>query len=86
MTHQCQPHGLLELIREMQVCLNTDMTSLCVMQMGQYDKMSDMCQIGLMIDSLPVRKPDALNMFVDLLLAKQLSALDALQHPWIVQR
>ncbi len=69
----------------MQLRSNKYMTSLCVMQMGQYDKISDMHQIGLMIDSLLVSKPDALKIFVDLLLAKQLSALDALQHPWIVQ-
>ncbi|KAL3155475.1 hypothetical protein ABBQ38_011029 [Trebouxia sp. C0009 RCD-2024] len=54
-------------------------------QTGQYDKMSDMHQIGLMIDSLPVSKPDILKTFVDLLMAKQLSALEALQQPWIVQ-
>ncbi len=69
----------------MHFCLKKDMTPLCVMQMGQYDKTSDMHQIGVMIDSLLVRKSDALTLFVDLLLAKQLSALDALQHPWIVQ-
>lgn len=55
------------------------------MQTGQYDAMSDMHQIGLMIDSFPVSKPEILKTFVDLLMAKQLSALDALQHPWIVQ-
>ncbi|KAL3147880.1 hypothetical protein ABBQ32_002601 [Trebouxia sp. C0010 RCD-2024] len=54
-------------------------------QTGQYDAMSDMHQIGLMIDSFPVSKPEILKTFVDLLMAKQLSALDALQHPWIVQ-
>ena len=61
------------------------MVSLRFMQMGQYDKMSDMHQIGLMIDSLLVSKPEILKTFVDLLMAKQLSASDALQHPWIVQ-
>ena len=55
------------------------------MQMGQYDTMSDMHQIGLMIDSFPVSKPEILKTFVDLLMVKQLSASDALQHPWIVQ-
>ena len=55
------------------------------MQMGQYDTMSDMRQIGLMVDSFPVSKPEILKTFVDLLMAKQLSASDALQHPWIVQ-
>ena len=58
---------------------------ICFMQNGQYDKMSDMHQIGLMVDSFPVSKPEILRTFVDLLMAKQLSALDALQHPWIVQ-
>ena len=58
------------------------MTSLCVMQVGQYDKMSDMHQIGLLVDSLLVSKPDALKTFGGWLLAKQLSALDALQHSW----
>ena len=61
------------------------MVSLSFMQMGQYDKMSDMHQIGLIIDSLLVSKPEILKTFVDLLMAKQLSASDALQHPWIVQ-
>ena len=59
--------------------------SMRFMQTGQYNKMSDMHQIGLMIDSFPVSKPEILKTFVDLLVAKQLSALDALQHPWIVQ-
>ncbi|KAL3151108.1 hypothetical protein ABBQ38_012975 [Trebouxia sp. C0009 RCD-2024] len=54
-------------------------------QTGQYGKMSDMHQIGMRIDSFPVSKPEILKTFVDLLMAKQLSALDALQHPWIVQ-
>ena len=61
------------------------MVSLCFLQMGQYDKMSDMHQIGLMIDSFPVSKPEILKTFVDFLMAMQLSALDALQHPWLVQ-
>ena len=58
-----------------------------MMQMHQYDKMSDMHQIGLMIDSLPrpVSKPEVLNEFLDLLALKQLSASEALQHQWIVQ-
>ena len=34
--------------------------------------MSDKCQIGLMIDSLPVSKPEIFKTFVDLLMAKQL--------------
>ena len=55
------------------------------MQMRQYDKMSDMHQIGLMIDSLLVSKPETLKEFVDLLVTKQLSASEALQHQWIVQ-
>ena len=55
------------------------------MQLRQYDKMSDMHQIGLMIDSLPVSKPEVLKQFVDLLVTKQLSASEALQHQWIVQ-
>ena len=55
------------------------------MQMRQYDKMSDMHQIGLMIDSFPVSKPEILKTFVDLLITKQLSASAALQHQWIVQ-
>ncbi|DBB09782.1 TPA: hypothetical protein ACH3X3_001411 [Trebouxia sp. C0006] len=54
-------------------------------EMRQYDKMSDMHQIGLMIDSLPVSKPEVLKEFVDLLVTKQLSASEALQHQWIVQ-
>ena len=69
----------------MQFCFDEHMVSLCFMQIGQYDKMSDMHQIGLMLDSLLVNKPDILKTFVDLLIAKQLSASDALQHPWIVQ-
>ena len=55
------------------------------MQMRQYDKMSDMHQIGLMIDSFPICKPEILKTFVDLLITKQLSASEALQHQWIVQ-
>lgn len=55
------------------------------MQVGQYDKMSNMHQIGVMIGSLLDSKPATLEEFVKLLLAKQLSASDALQHPWIVQ-
>lgn len=55
------------------------------MQMGQYDKLSDMHQIGLMIHSLPIDKPEPLMMFVDLLITKQLSASEALQHQWIVK-
>ena len=47
--------------------------------------MSDMHQIVLMIDSLPVSKPEVLKEFVDLLVTKQLSALEALQHQWMVQ-
>ena len=54
------------------------------MQMCQYDKMSDMHQIGLMIASLPVNKPEVLKEFVELLVTKQLSASEALQHQWIV--
>ena len=53
--------------------------------MHQYDKMSDMHQIGLMIASLPVSKSEVLKEFVDLLVTKQLSASEALQHQWIVQ-
>ena len=55
------------------------------MQLGQYDKMSDMHQIGVMIGSLPICQPEPLKTFVDLLIQKQLSASDALQFPWIVQ-
>ena len=54
--------------------------------MLQYNKMSDMHQIGLMIDSLPVSKPKVLQKFVDLLVTKQLSASVALQHQWIVHK
>ena len=53
--------------------------------MDQYDNMSDMRQIGLMIDSLPVSKPKVSKDFMDLLVTKQLSASEALLHHWIVQ-
>lgn len=56
-----------------------------LMQMGQYDKMSDMHQIGLMIDALLVSRPEPLNTFVDLLITKQLSASEALQQQCIQQ-
>ena len=55
------------------------------MQMRQYDNMSDMRQIGLMINSFPVSQPESMRTFVDLLKTKQLSASEALQHQWIVQ-
>ena len=74
-----------QIAMEMHSCLHKHTVSLCFVQTGQYDKMSDMHQIILMIDSFPVSKPDMLKTLVELLMAKQLSALDALQHPWRVQ-
>lgn len=53
-----------------------------VMQMGQYYKMFDMHQIGLMIGALLVSRPEPLNTFVDFLVKKQLSASAALQQQW----
>ena len=55
---------------------------------GVYDEMSDMYQIGVMICSLDlwqtVTRPRLLSEFVQLLLAKQVTASEALCHPWIV--
>ncbi|KAL3161217.1 hypothetical protein ABBQ38_009584 [Trebouxia sp. C0009 RCD-2024] len=56
-----------------------------LVQMGQYEKMSDMHQIGLMIDAVLVSRPEPLNTVVDLLTTKQLLASEALQHQWIEQ-
>ncbi len=54
---------------------------------GVYDAMSDMHQIGLMIDALELwqstTRPHLLSEFVQLLVAKQLTASEALRHPWI---
>ncbi len=54
---------------------------------GVYDAMSDMHQIGLMIDSLSlwqsVARPHLLSEFVQLLVAKQVTASEAMCHPWI---
>ena len=50
--------------------------------------MSDMYQIGVMICSLDlwqtVTRPRLVSEFVQLLLAKQVTASEALCHPWIV--
>ena len=47
--------------------------------------MSDMDQIGVMIDALVVNKSQALQIFVGLIITKQLSASNELQHtgPWM---
>ena len=54
---------------------------------GVYNEMSDMYQIGVMICSLSlwqtVTRPRLLSEFVQLLLAKQVTASEALCHPWI---
>ena len=62
------------------------MVTLWVYLQGVYDEMSDMYQIGVMICSLDlwqtVTKPRLLSEFVQLLLAKQVTASEALCHPW----
>lgn len=54
---------------------------------GKYNAMSDMHQIGLMIDSLSlwrrIAKPHLLAEFVQLLVAKHLTAKEAQCHQWI---
>ena len=63
------------------------MGTLWVHLQGVYDEMSDMYQIGVMICSLElwqnVTKPRLLSGFVQLLLTKQVTAYEALCHPWI---
>lgn len=63
------------------------MAMLWVDLQGVYDEMSDMYQIGVMIGSLglwqTVTRPRLLSEFVQLLLAKQVTASEALCHPWI---
>ena len=63
------------------------MVTLWVYLQGVYDEMSDMYQIGVMICSLDlwqnVTKPRLLSEFVQLLLAKQVTASEALCHLWI---
>lgn len=63
------------------------MVTLWVYLQGVYDEMSDMYQIGVMICSLDlwqtVTKPRLLSEFVQLLSAKQVTAYEALCHPWI---
>lgn len=54
---------------------------------GRYDAMSDMHQIGLMINSLSlwdsVDRPPFVREFVQLLVAKQVTAAEALRLPWV---
>jgi len=54
---------------------------------GAYDAMSDMHQIGLMVGSLNlwqrIARPYVLSEFVQLLVAKQVTASEAMCHPWI---
>lgn len=68
-------------------CRSAQMVMPRVSLQGVYDAMSDMYQIGLMIDSLPLweraTRPKLLSDFVELLLGKQLTASAALCHPWI---
>ncbi len=49
--------------------------------------MSDMHQIGLMVGSLnlwqSIARPYLLSEFVQLLVAKQVTASEAMCHPWI---
>ena len=63
------------------------MVTLWVYLQGVYDEMLDMYQIGVMICSLDlwqtVTKPRLLSEFVQLLSSKQVTASEALCHPWI---